>query len=89
MHVTLNWPDGMAASSKPPSGLRTQQAALARATALEAAIDVLRNGELDTLTMHEIAQATGLSLRTLYRYVPTREDLPHAAGQRSSRNWRC
>lgn len=35
------------------------------------------------MTMPQVAQASGVSLRTVYRYFPTREDVLAAAGQRA------
>jgi len=62
------------------NGLRARQAELARTAVLDAVIEALEHGELDELTMPQVAKAAGLSLRTLYRYFPSREELLHAAG---------
>lgn len=67
-------------STEAPSGLRARQAELARTAALDAVIEMLERGELDEVTMPQVAQAAGLSLRTLYRYFPSREELLRAAG---------
>jgi len=48
---------------------------------LEAAITQLESKGVDDVSMAEIAQAAGVSLRTLYRYFPDRASLLQAAGQ--------
>jgi AcrR family transcriptional regulator len=70
----------MTSAARTPKALRTRQAEVARTAALDAVIAALAHGELDELTMPQVAQAAGLSLRTLYRYFPSREELLHAAG---------
>lgn len=70
----------MPSTTQASTGLRARQADLARSAALDAVIEVLEHGEFDELTMPQVAQAAGLSLRTLYRYFPSREELLHAAG---------
>lgn len=42
---------------------------------LDAALDLLRSGELDALTIADIAARAGLTERTIYRHFPKREDL--------------
>lgn len=67
------------------TGLRARQARLARDAALDAVVELLEHGELediDDVAMPEVARAAGVSLRTLYRYFPTREALLRAAGAR-------
>jgi AcrR family transcriptional regulator len=61
--------------------LREQQANAARERILESVADLLERGEVDDLTMPEVADASGISLRTIYRYYPTREELLEAAGR--------
>jgi len=48
---------------------------------LEAAITQLESKGVDDVSMAEIAEAAGVSLRTLYRYFPDRASLLQAAGQ--------
>jgi AcrR family transcriptional regulator len=63
------------------ASLREQQAAVARERILEAVAELIeRDGSLD-LTMPQVAEVAGISLRTVYRYYPTREDLLEAAGR--------
>lgn len=61
--------------------LREQQAAAARQRILEAVAKLLDEAEVDDLTMPHVAEASGISLRTVYRYYPTREKLLEAAGR--------
>lgn len=68
-----------------PVSLRARQAQVARDAALDAVVDLLERGELadiGDLSMPEVARAAGVSLRTLYRYFPTREALLAEAGGR-------
>jgi AcrR family transcriptional regulator len=60
--------------------LRDQQAAVARERILQAVAELLERDGTDELTMPEVAEASGVSLRTVYRYYPTREALLEAAG---------
>jgi AcrR family transcriptional regulator len=61
--------------------LRDQHAAMTRERILEAVADLLERGHADELTMPGVADASGVSLRTVYRYYPTREELLEAAGR--------
>lgn len=61
--------------------LRDEQAAVTRARILSAVADLLEEGEPEELTMPSIAAASGVSLRTIYRYYATREELLEAAGR--------
>jgi AcrR family transcriptional regulator len=60
--------------------LRDQQAAVARERILHAVADLLERDGTVELTMPEVADSSGVSLRTVYRYFPTREALLEAAG---------
>ena len=61
--------------------LRDDQAALVRERILHAVAELLeRDGSAD-LTMPQVAEVSGVSLRTVYRYFPTREALLEAAGR--------
>jgi AcrR family transcriptional regulator len=64
-----------------PLSLRDEQAAAARERILSAVAQLVEKGELDDLTMPDVATASGISLRTIYRYYPTREKLIEAAGR--------
>lgn len=48
---------------------------------LEAAIAQLESNAADDVSMAEIAETAGVSLRTLYRYFPDRASLLRAAGE--------
>ncbi len=61
--------------------LREQQATVARERILAAVADLIERGGVEELTMPDVAQASGTSLRTLYRYYPTREQLLEAVGR--------
>jgi AcrR family transcriptional regulator len=61
--------------------LREQNAAATRERILSAVADLIERGEVDELTVPDVAEASGISLRTIYRYYPTREKLLEAAGR--------
>jgi len=61
--------------------LRERQAHQVRSAVLDAVAARLEAGGVDELSMGEIAQAAGVSLRTLYRYFPDRAGLLQAAGE--------
>src|SRR4051812_18244555 len=61
--------------------LRDEHAAAARERILSAVAELVERGELEELTMPDVATASGISLRTIYRYYPTREKLIEAAGR--------
>jgi AcrR family transcriptional regulator len=58
--------------------LRAQQAELTRELILRALVERLEQDELAEITVPDIAAAAGVSLRTVYRYFPTREQLLEA-----------
>jgi len=61
--------------------LREQYAAATRERILSAVADLVERGELEELTVPAVAEASGVSLRTIYRHYPMREDLMEAAGR--------
>ena len=61
--------------------LRDQHALATRERILGAVADLLEQGDVNELTVPSVAEASGVSLRTVYRYYPTREDLLEAAGR--------
>jgi AcrR family transcriptional regulator len=61
--------------------LREQQAEAARQRILEAVATLLEAAGVEELTMPNVAETAGISLRTVYRYYPTREQLLEAAGR--------
>jgi AcrR family transcriptional regulator len=63
--------------------LRERQAEQVRDAIVDAAVGLLESGHGDQVTVPQVAEAAGVSLRTVYRYFPTREDVLAAAGQRA------
>jgi len=55
--------------------LREQQKGLAKRLIVEAAARVILRSGVYQFSMQEVADEAGVSLRTLYRYFPSREDL--------------
>jgi AcrR family transcriptional regulator len=64
-----------------PVTLRDEQAAAVRERILSSVAELVERGELDDLTVPDVAKASGISLRTIYRYYPTREKLVEEAGR--------
>lgn len=63
------------------ASLREQQAEVARQRILAAVAELIEHAGAEELTMPQVAAAAGISLRTVYRYYPTREQLLEAAGR--------
>jgi AcrR family transcriptional regulator len=61
--------------------LREQHSLATRERIFEAVADLLEHGDTEELTVPAVAEASGVSLRTIYRYYPTREELLEAAGR--------
>jgi AcrR family transcriptional regulator len=61
--------------------LREQHATATRERILAAVADLLEQGAAEELTIPAVAEAAGVSLRTIYRYYATREQLLEAAGR--------
>src|SRR5919108_6446705 len=61
--------------------LREQHALATRERILGAVADLLELGDPEDPTVPAVAEASGVSLRTVYRYYPTRELLLEAAGR--------
>src|SRR5436190_8775079 len=61
--------------------LREHNAEATRERILSAVADLIERGDVDELTVPDVAEASGISLRTVYRYYPTREELLEAAGR--------
>jgi AcrR family transcriptional regulator len=61
--------------------LREQHAMATRERILAAVADLLERGDAAEVTVPAVAEASGVSLRTIYRYYPTREKLLEAAGR--------
>lgn len=63
-------------------GLRERQSELVRTAILDATADCLRAERPDEVSLADLALSAGVSLRTLYRYFPSRDDLFSEAGHR-------
>jgi AcrR family transcriptional regulator len=61
--------------------LREQHAEATRERILGAVVDLLESGQANDLTVPAVAAASGVSLRTIYRYYPTRDTLLEAAAR--------
>ena len=59
--------------------LRDQQVDLTRDLIMRAFQELLQNDHPDAITFPQVAQAAGVSLRTVYRYFPTRAELLQSA----------
>jgi AcrR family transcriptional regulator len=59
--------------------LRDQQVDLTRDLIMRAFQGLLQNDHPDAITFPQVAEAAGVSLRTVYRYFPTRADLLQSA----------
>jgi len=59
--------------------LRDRRAAVGREAVLDALVAHLESGDVDAVSMEDLAREAGVSRRTLYRYFPTRSDLLAAA----------
>src|SRR3569833_1704718 len=67
-------------STPAPAPLRDRQSAVATQAVFQALVRHLETGDVDEISMDDIARAAGVSRRTLYRYNTTRTDLLAAAG---------
>src|SRR4051794_26136499 len=63
------------------SNLRDEKSAFVRERILGAVAELLERDSAAELTMPQVAGLSGVSLRTLYRYYPTREALLGASGR--------
>ena len=57
------------------SPLRAEQAAATRDRVVDAAIDLLQEADPGVFGMQDVADQAGVSLRTVYRAFPTKDDL--------------
>ena len=62
-------------NDQPRGSLRDQQADLTRDLIIRAFQGLLQNDHPDAITYPQVAEAAGVSLRTVYRYFPTRAEL--------------
>jgi AcrR family transcriptional regulator len=61
------------------ASLREQHAELTRELILRALAELLQDGRAGELSVRDVARQAGVSLRTVYRHFPTREELFGAA----------
>ncbi len=66
-------------------GLREEQRALTRRKVLDGVLELVSDGSLDDLSIPAVAQRSGVSVATIYRHFPTRDDLLTAAAAEPSR----
>jgi AcrR family transcriptional regulator len=62
-------------STEPTTSLREQHADLTRELILRALVELLQEGDADDISVQDVARKAGVSLRTVYRYFQTREEL--------------
>ncbi len=65
--------------------LRDEQRELTRRKVLGAVLDLVADGTLDGLSVPAVARRSGVSLATIYRYFPTKDQLLSAAAAEPSR----
>jgi AcrR family transcriptional regulator len=63
------------------SNLRRRHAELTRELIMRTVAQLLEEGAPSELAVPEVARRSGVSLRTVYRYFPTRDELLAAAGE--------
>jgi len=61
--------------AEPATSLREQHADLTRELILGALVELLEEGGADEISVQDVARKAGVSLRTVYRYFPTRDEL--------------
>ena len=66
--------------------LRDDQRELTRRTVLAAVIDLVAEGTLDELSVPAVSRRSGVSVATIYRYFPTKNELLAAAAAEPSRH---
>jgi AcrR family transcriptional regulator len=65
--------------------LRDEHRELTRGKVLGAVLDLVAEGSLDELSVPAVARRSGVSLATIYRYFPTKDQLLAAAAEEPSR----
>jgi len=68
-------------SAESTSSLREQQSRLTGELILRAVAKLLEGDDPDEISVPEVARHAGVSLRTVYRYFPTRDELFAATGE--------
>jgi AcrR family transcriptional regulator len=66
-------------------GLREEQRELTRRMVLGAVLDLVAEGTLDEVSVPAVARRSGVSVATIYRYFPSKDDLLAAAAAEPSR----
>jgi AcrR family transcriptional regulator len=66
-------------------GLREEQRELTRRMVLGAVLDLVAEGTLDEVSVPAVARRSGVSVATIYRYFPSKDDLLAAAAGEPSR----
>ncbi len=66
-------------------GLRDEHKELTRHKVLGAVLELVAEGSFDDLSVPAVARRSGVSLATIYRYFPTKDDLLAAAAEEPSR----
>src|SRR5436305_4242261 len=61
--------------------LREQHASVTRERIFSAVAELIERGDGEELTVPDVAEASGVSLRTIYRHYATRDELLEAAGR--------
>jgi AcrR family transcriptional regulator len=62
-------------SAEPATSLREQQAELTRELILKALVELLQTSDAEEISVQDVARYAGVSLRTVYRYFSTRDEL--------------
>src|SRR5687767_1046122 len=57
------------------SPLRAEQAAATRDRIVDAAVELLQDGDVSAFGMQDVADRAGVAVRTVYRAFPTKDDL--------------
>lgn len=65
--------------------LRDEQRELTRTKILDAVLDLVADGSLDELSVPAVSRRSEVSLATIYRYFPTRDELLAAAAAEPAR----
>jgi len=66
-------------------GLRDDHRELTRRTVLDAVLDLVADGSLDELSVPAVARRSGVSVATIYRYFPSKDELLAAASVEPAR----
>lgn len=67
--------------------LRDEQREATRRRICAAVLELLETDSAATISVPDVAEKSGVSLRTVYRYYPTKAELVEAAGREFGRNY--